>query len=73
MSPTDGPWDFALLAGGNSLTFIGTITVNTSGAIAWPSFSNVALVPGNTVAIAAPGTQDSTGADVVFGLRYIVS
>lgn len=53
-----------------TVTTAGTISVATSGTITWPSFSEIVLAPGNSIQITAPGTQDATGADMVFALRY---
>lgn len=67
------PWVFNLLVGNPSIGFVGTISIDTSGNFTWPTFADISLNPGDLVAIEAPSLIDSTGSNVVFGLRYIVS
>jgi hypothetical protein len=53
-----------------SPTAQGTISISSGGSVTWPSFSAVALVPGDAVQVTNQGTADATAADISLALQF---
>jgi hypothetical protein len=53
-----------------SATTQGTISISSGGSVTWPSFSAVALAPGDAVQIINQGTADATASDIVLALQF---
>lgn len=63
-------WQVSLVHSG-TVTALGTVTINTSGAFTAPTYSATAFAAGNVVRLTAPGTQDLTGGNVTFGIEFV--
>lgn len=64
------PWVLAYIHAG-ALTSLGNVIMTTSGAVAFPIFSPVTLVPGDSLVMIAPTPADPTGSDVAWAIRLV--